>query len=136
VGVPGPARVTAAGLVDAALATVRELVGTPSRVDAAWPPEELATVDPSGSGLVLARLCDEAIRLLARQAEELVLEVPGPGLVALVAVPSPGSGRPKVADLEAAAQAAGARVRLVEENDLIRLELEEPARSAWVPVED
>jgi hypothetical protein len=130
-----PVSVTPAQVIETALASVRELVGTPSHWVPGWPPPEFDRAEPPGITVVLARLVEEAVRSLAKATEELRLEVPGPGRLLLVAQRTPGAELPSLEVLRAAAEAVGTQLVLEEDRSEVRVELLEAPVASGAPAE-
>ncbi len=97
------------GTVGAALAVelelIREVVGTPSRLDVA----DAGYVDPAVAARV-SRLTGELLRCLARTGEELAVTVCGPAEVRVTVQTLPGAPGPDTSALSGLVDAAGGTI--------------------------
>jgi hypothetical protein len=100
------------GTVGAALAVelelIREIIGTPSRLEIG---AGHGIADPVAATST-ARIAGELLRCLARTGEELVVTMVGPSEVRVAVAVEPGAGSPDVEALARLASAAGGTVEV------------------------
>ena len=113
------------------LEMIREVMGTPSRLDPASPSMHLDPVD----SVAVSRLATEVLRRLARTGEELVVSF-GVDDVTMAAVDGPVTPEPDLTRLAETAAALGSELTLLTTADgvLVRIRLPGRGPSAARPV--